>query len=94
MKTILIKFNYGEEIICDAIEQNDGYYIKNVATLMPTEEMSWHLITWMPYSNVKNGVYIKNNDILFVTDLASEMAEYYQKWKLALEKSLYIKDQE
>lgn len=94
MKTVLIKFNYGEEIICDAVEQNDGYYIKNVATLLPTEEMSWHLITWMPYSNVRNGAHIKNGDILLVTDLAPEMKEYYEKWKQALEKNIYIKDEE
>lgn len=93
MKTILIKLNYGEEIIGEAIEQNDGYYVKNVATLLPTEEMSWHLITWMPYSNVRNGVHIKNSDILFVTELATEMQEYYEKWKQALEKNIFIKDQ-
>lgn len=94
MKTILIKLNYGEEIIGEAIEQNDGFYIKNVATLLPTEEMSWHLITWMPYTNVRHGVHIKNSDILFVTELSSEMDEYYAKWKQALEKNIYIKDQE
>ena len=94
MKTVLIKLNYGEEIIGDVVEQTDGYQIKNVATLLPTEEMSWHLVTWMPYTNVRHGVFIKKTDVLFVTELASEMSEYYEKWKQALEKNIYIKDQE
>lgn len=81
IKNILIKFRYGEEIICEAQDMGSEYFVKHAASLIPTENQSWHLVTWMPYSNVRNGIKIKKEDILFVADLEDDMKTYYDKWK-------------
>lgn len=81
VKTILIKFKYGEEIICEAEDLGKEYFIKNVAMLVPTESQGWQLLTWMPYSKVKQGMTINKTDILFCVDLEDDMLKYYEKWK-------------
>jgi hypothetical protein len=48
------------------------------------ENQSWHLVTWMPYSNARYGVTINKQDILLVTSLEKDMQGYYNKWKDAL----------
>ena len=84
MKDLLIKFKHGEEIICEAQDNGNDYLVKNCATLYPMENQSWHLVTWMPYSNARYGVTINKQDILLVTSLEKDMQGYYNKWKDAL----------
>ena len=84
MKDVLIKFRYGEEVICQLEDRSSEYHIKNCATLLPMENQSWHLVTWMPYSNARYGVSVKKEDILFVIGLEKDMQQYYDKWKTAL----------
>lgn len=83
-KDILIKLKYGEEIICEATDLGTEYSVTNCASLYPMENQSWHLVTWMPYTNARYGVKIKKDDILFTVALEKDMQEYYKKWKDAL----------
>lgn len=83
-KDILIKLKYGEEIICEAKDLGAEYSVTNCASLYPMENQSWHLVTWMPYTNARYGVKIKKDDILFTVALEKDMQEYYKKWKDAL----------
>lgn len=84
MKNILIKFKHGEEIICEAEDLGQEYFIKNCAALMPVENQSWHLLTWMPYCNATDGIKINKENIIFVADLESDMEKYFEKWKSIL----------
>lgn len=84
MKLGLFKFKYGEEVIAEYEEGPDSYFVKNTASLMPTENMHWHLVTWMPYTDVKNGIHLPKSEIWFVTKLSADMEDYYFKWKEAL----------
>lgn len=84
INNILIKFKHGEEIICEAQDMGTHYSVKNCAMLLPVENESWHLMTWMPYTTARDGVTIKKDDILLVANLESDMQKYYEKWKLAL----------
>lgn len=90
MKLGLIKFKYGEEIICEYEKKNDSYFIQNAAFMLPVENAQWHLMTWLPYTNVKDGITINQADILFVSDLSEDMVEYYNKWQQALKKNIRI----
>lgn len=85
MKNILIKFKHGEEIICEAEDLGNEYFVKNCASLMPMENQSWHLLTWMPYCNATDGIKIGKEHIIFVADLESDMLKYFQQWKEILE---------
>lgn len=90
MKLGLIKFKYGEEIICEYEKQASTVNIKNIAYMMPLENSQWHLMTWLPYTKVKDGVSISESDILFITDLSEDMIEYYNKWREALKKNIRL----
>lgn len=84
MKTGLIKFKYGEEIIAEYQDTEKGLFVENTAALMPTENFHWHLVTWMPYTNVKNGFLIPKSEIWFIANLSEDMDAYYQNWKKAV----------
>lgn len=86
----LIKFKYGEEIICEYEKIDKQFFIKNAAFMMPMENNQWHLMTWLPYTQVKDGITLNEENILFVTPLSSEMIEYYQKWQEALKRNVRI----
>jgi hypothetical protein len=83
-KDILIKFKHGEEIICEATDLGAEYSVMNCAMLYPMENQSWHLVTWMPYTNARYGIKIKKEDVLFTVGLEEDMQQYYNKWKDAL----------
>lgn len=94
MKLGLFKFKYGEEMIAEYQEYQDRYFVQNTAALIPTNEMSWHLVTWMPYTKVKEGQYLSKSEIWFVTELADDMATYYQNWKKASKQILEKEESE
>jgi len=87
----LIKLKYGEEIICEyKIQEKNNIFIKNAAYMMALEDRQWHLMTWLSYTKVKDGVTINQNEILFISDLSDDMIEYYNKWIEALKKNVRI----
>jgi hypothetical protein len=90
MKLGLFKFKYGEEIITQYEDRGNSFFIQNAAGLIPAENFHWHLVTWMPYTNVKNGQIIPKSEVFFVTDLSEDMTMYYNNWKTALEKGLKV----
>ena len=84
----LIKFKYGEEIIAECFDDGSNTLsIKNSAALIPAENNGWHLVTWLPYTNVKDGLDISKTEIFFMTDLSQDMVEYYTKWKELLKQN-------
>jgi len=90
MKIALFKFKYGEEIITEYEDRGDQYFIQNTAGLVPAENFHWHLVTWMPYTNVKNGQLIPKSEVFFITELSQDMLTYYHNWRIALEKGLRV----
>ena len=87
----LIKFKYGEEIIAEYEKTANGLYVQNTAALLPTENFQFHLVTWMPYTNIRAGFVIPASEIWFITDLAEDMDTYYERWKVSVE--LKLKEQ-
>lgn len=91
-KLKLIKFKHGEEVIVEVIGENDSSMtIANGAMLAPTENFQWHLMTWMPYTKAKDGLYLNKSDLLFYVDLSDDMVEYYFNWREALKKKINTK---
>lgn len=82
----LFKFKYGEEMIAEFLDKGEYYYIQNTAALMPTENMTWNLVTWMPYTDITKGFNLPKEQVWFVTPLCGDMVSYYANWKEALNK--------
>lgn len=85
---MLFKFRYGEEMICEATKVEGGWRVQNTAALMPVENFQWHLVTWMPYTAIKDGFFLPESEVWFTAPLANDMEEYYSKWKKALLKGV------
>lgn len=92
MKLGLIKFKYGEEILTQYEKITGGFNIKNSATLLPTENFHWHLVTWMPYTKIKDGFFLPDNEVWFVAEPSNDMVDYYNKWLAALLQGRYIEE--
>jgi hypothetical protein len=88
MQLGLFKFKYGEEIIAEYTESGNSYFVQNTAGLVPAEDFHWHLMTWMPYTTIKNGFNIPKSEIWFVTELSEDMKEYYYNWKAAIQSGM------
>jgi hypothetical protein len=82
----LFKFKYGEEMIAEFLDKGEYYYIQNTASLMPTENMTWNLVTWMPYTDITRGFKLPKDQVWFITPLCGDMLSYYENWKQALNK--------
>lgn len=87
MKLGLIKFKHGEEIIAQYTDTGSSYRIQNCAALLPAEDFHWHLVTWMPYTTVRDGFTIEKSDVLLVANVTDDMKEYYEKWQSALKQA-------
>lgn len=87
MKLGLIKFKHGEEIITQYTDMGSSYRIQNCASLVPAEDFHWHLVTWMPYTTVREGFEIQKSDVLFVANVTKDMSDYYEKWFMALKQA-------
>lgn len=90
MKTGLFKFKYGEEIIAQYEKIGSEYKIKNCAGLMPTDNFHWHLVTWMPYTKIKDGFMLPESEVWFITELSDDMMDYYNKWLAAILQGQYL----
>jgi hypothetical protein len=84
MKTGLLKFKYGEEIITEYEDSGDFYFIQNTATLIPADEGHWHLVTWLPYTQIRSGFNLPKSEVWFATNLSTDMEMYYKNWQKAL----------
>jgi len=92
MEIGLFKFTYGEEMIAEYEDRGEHFYVQNTGTLIPNENMSWNLVTWMPYTNIKNGFLIPKEMVWFVTPICEDMISYYENWKQSAKK-LYEDEQ-
>jgi hypothetical protein len=89
----LFKFKHGEEMICEYLDKGTHYYVQNTAGMIPNEDFSWNLVTWMPYTNATHGLDLPKDNVWFVVNLSKDMAEYYVNWKETLHKLRQEKEQ-
>ena len=71
----LIRLVSGEEVLGDITESRDGYLVKEAYILIPGGEGKIAFMPFQPYCKVaENGVTIKNEHVLFVTEPVDELA--------------------
>ena len=65
----------GEEIICFAKKETNGYYLEKPCFIVPTEK-GVGLMDMMPYTNIsKKGIRIQSQSIVFVTEAVEGLEE-------------------
>jgi hypothetical protein len=77
----IVRLNSGEEVLCgwDGAESpHEEHILKKPLLIIPTGEGQIGLMSWMPYSNMKDdSVSVKDSFVAFVVDPAEELkAEY------------------
>lgn len=74
----ITRLSTGEELI-SAIEQtNDGYVLKDIAILIPTQANSLGLAPFMAYAITNDGIFFNQKDIMFIVDPVDALKQQYQ----------------
>ena len=71
----------GEEIIAICKPTDNGWYIEDPAVIVHLKDYKLGLANWLPYTKVHQGRVLPNTAIVFHTDVADDMQEYYAKWR-------------
>jgi len=71
----------GEELIALCKKTEDGWYIEDPAVLVHLKDYKLGLANWLPYTKVHQGRILPKTAVVFATDVADDMIEYYTKWR-------------
>ena len=74
----ITRLSTGEELISIAEKQPDGYLLKDIAILIPTQANSLGLAPFMAYGVSPGGIHIKDKDIMFTMDPIDGLKQQYQ----------------
>jgi len=77
MNIQIVRLNSGEEVIADVTENEDTVTMKKPALILPTGQGSIGLMPWMPYTDMDNGVTIKESFIPFMIKPHDELINEY-----------------
>ena len=75
----IVRLTSGEELIA-RVEQIDdlSYILKKPAIIIPVAKEQLGFGQWLPYANIKDGIEIPSEFIVFVVDPMDEMIEQYE----------------
>ena len=74
----ITRLSTGEELISSVEKQSDGYLLKDIAILIPTQANQLGLAPFMAYGVTTSGIYLKDKDIMFIIDPIDGLREQYQ----------------
>ena len=76
----IVRLTSGEELIAK-VEQVDNisYILKKPAILIPTGKDQLAFGQWLPYADIKDGIEILSEYVVFVVNPMKEMAAQYEE---------------
>jgi len=74
----IVRLTSGEELIADAAIQTDGYLLSDIAVLIPTQQNQLGLAPFMAYGVPKDGIFFKNEHIMFLIEPVDGLRQQYQ----------------
>ena len=74
----IVRLTSGEELIADVAIQTDGYLLSDVAILIPTQQNQLGLAPFMAYGVPKDGIFFKNEHIMFLIEPVDGLRQQYQ----------------
>ena len=76
----IVRLTSGEELIARVEEVDDiSYILKKPAILIPAGKDQLAFGQWLPYANIKDGIKILKDYIVFVVSPIDEMAAQYEE---------------
>ena len=74
----IVRLTSGEELIAYVTIQTDGYLLSDVAILIPTQQNQLGLAPFMAYGVPKDGIFFKNEHIMFLIEPVDGLRQQYQ----------------
>jgi hypothetical protein len=74
----IVRLTSGEELIADVAIQTDGYLLSDIAVLIPTQQNQLGLAPFMAYGEPKDGIFFKNEHIMFLIEPVDGLRQQYQ----------------
>lgn len=75
----IVRLTTGEELICTLKTTDEGYHLKDVAILIPTQSNQLGLAPFMAYSDAKDGFTTGFISVMFIVDPVAELKNQYQQ---------------
>ena len=76
----IVRLTSGEELIAKIDQSVDGYVVlKKPAILIPTGKDQLAFGQWLPYADIKDGITISEEYVVFIVDPMEEMAAQYNE---------------
>ncbi len=80
MKIKLLRLVSGEEVIAEiANSTEDSYLIKDAIVMIPAGEGRIGFMPFMPYTEAKNGLTIRKQDVMFSVDPIDDMIDQFRQ---------------
>lgn len=73
----IVRLISSEEVIGYVDETETGIVIREPAILLPTPEGKLMFAKWLPYADVKEGVPLKNKDIVFCVKAQKDLEDHF-----------------
>ena len=75
----IVRLTSGEEIICKVVDGNtkDTKCLKKPAIIIPVGQGKIGLSPWIPYSEISDGIEVKDDNIMFITKPVDEFLNEY-----------------
>lgn len=73
----IVRLISSEEIIAYVDVVDNGVKIKEPAILLPTPEGKLMFAKWLPYADIKDGIFIKDKDIVFVAPAQKDLEDHF-----------------
>ena len=78
-KVKIVRLTSGEELIAKTEETKTHVTLKKPAILIPAGKDQLAFGQWLPYADIKDGIEISMEYIVFVVDPMEEMASQYEE---------------
>jgi len=78
MNTVkIVRLISSEEIIAYVEEVEGGIKITEPAILLPTPEGKLMFAKWLPYADIKDGIFIKTKDVVFTATAQKDLEDHF-----------------
>jgi len=75
----IVRLTSGEELIAKVEETDTNVTLKKPAILIPAGKDQLAFGQWLPYANIKNGIEISKDYVVFVIDPMNELIAQYEE---------------
>ena len=79
MKIKLLRLVSGEELIAEVVNSSeDSYTLKDAIVMIPAGEGRIGFMPFLPYTEAKDGISIRKQDVMFVVDPIEDLIDQFR----------------